>query len=282
MKTEWQFFYRCKDFRFHKEHRYRGTAKLTPKPPNKASGIEIPAEVRIVPDKEESAALHEQRGRIYITVPGRHTDTESHISLLAIHLMEQIKFSAGDGSFAIQGGMTLWQHIPESADDEVEIDGKPYGVTLRIQEVLSTPAFESKRFVDGASCDADLVAQHNAAREANSAIDKCLGFMKILENEACSSNRTLSLRDALIRNHKIFEIFRVLVEYGNETAEREGYARFVTAVVAARNQCAHLRSRADFGLTPNDPRVERDVVPYLETLEVLTRQLVLSTSGPHG
>jgi hypothetical protein len=276
MKTEWRFTYQAKDFFFQKEFKYLGqTGELqldTDAPPQKLS-----FEIRIDPDNPYKRPGIEQTGSFYLTLPLPYEKAKPHASALAQVIAERISFESGH--FRLVGGVISCKRIPETPEEEREVGDKPYAVEMRIIEVPETPQFHSKAFTEKSNLNMDigLVSQHNSARMAKNPIDKFLGFFKIIEAQFASRCKE-PIHECLSKNADLLGIYKSTFNFATEDQALTSFLEFVSAIVKARHQCAHLKSDKKFGYVPIDPRLKVEVEPFLVQLQVLTYHIILNSA----
>jgi hypothetical protein len=268
MKTEWIFPWRAHDFRFSKVHRFVGTFEdLVDGAKGPAAGME--AHIRIEADADRpSDRSVEQTGSMYSEIPLPPESAEQVAYAAASNIGEQISFRNGD--FRVHYGLVTCRRIPESPEEESEIDGKPYSVRISLVEVVAPPEFDGSRLtaVGGGNLSLDLLAQFNETRRDDSPIRKFLGFFRILESLSHGRNThrgslKRALRDFVLLKHN----YRALIHDGD-------FDSFVGELVDTRHRCAHLKAETGFGYVPHDPAVHREVVPQLSLLEELTYRCV--------
>lgn len=279
MKTEWQFFFATKDLLFSKDHRFKGKTTITNLDNNRA-GIpqELDLEVHIVPDKKSKDPAADSTDSIFITLPLPYEKAKLIIFTIVHHIADKITFESGE--FNIRGGLILGKHIPEAPQEKKEIGEKLYFGEAQFEEVVGPPVFDSTNFTEKSKKQLDirLISQHNAAKRANTPIDKFLGFFKILESLLSPIKKGRPMKVYLKGNETLFNIFKNIFIYESEEQAQISYSNFVDSIVCTRHKCAHLKANKKFGYVPADPDVQEAVAPYLGALERLTYEAILNSS----
>jgi hypothetical protein len=270
MKTEWEFHFETHNFIFEKEHKYK--AKVPSK--NSSEGMpmnlkEMSFDVRITPDNDCKDQNAEQTGSLFITLPLTYEMAKEEVHSLVHLIAERISFESGE--FNIHGSPVICKRISETPKEEEEIGDSPYAIEMHMEEVVSPPTFDSKSFTERSktSIDLGLVSQHNAAKKALNPIDKFLGFFKILESQFMS-------KECLEDSETLFKIYAGTFKFGSIDQARTSFIEFIKGIIHARPRCAHLKANKNFGYVPIDPRVRKEVEPFLLPLEVLTYATITS------
>lgn len=272
MKTEWTFPWRTYDFHFKKEHKFRGRfGKPSNGLPSSIEGVE--ASIRIVPHEESPPDDDvEQAGYLIITLPLDRDAAKELAYTSAYRVGEQIAFRNGD--FRVDFGFISCKRIAETADEEAEIDGKPYSLEFSLEEVVGTPEFDGSHLPSLANAPVELLAQFNETRRDKSPVRQFLGYFKILESLSNQAGAASRIRQALLAYSPLVRHYADLQPAGN-------FETFVGRLVATRHQCAHLKSADGFGYAPNDPAVRDEVIPQIALLEELAYRC-LAGSPPQG
>jgi len=172
----------------------------------------------------------------------------------------------------IHFGLFTAERIPQSDEEREAIKDAPYIVEAHLVEVEDVPEV---RIGDIPELPGDpqvlrLIRQFNAAERARSAIDRFLGFFKVLEDLYCTGNNTMG---NLERSLELFdlanEILRTGHGVGRRQLTRDEHNAWLGKIVMARDQCAHLRSSQGFGVAPSDPLVRTEIAPLVEELRLV-------------
>lgn len=272
MKTEWEFPWFAYDFRFEKEHRFVATISEVGTGGNGPHhGLE--ADIRIVPDTETPHDHNvEQAGSMYVTLPLRPEEAEPLAHQTAHHVGQQIAFRSGD--FRISYGFITCKRLPESEDEEREIDEKPYSVRLTLQEVIAAPLFEARKLTDAghSALPLPLLEQFNETRRDTNPVSQFLGYFRILESLSDTGQRQ-SLKRSLLHYASLRQAFSELLPSAD-------YQDFVNRLVETRHRCAHLKAATRYGYSPHHPQVKVEVIPDLSLLEELAYRCIELTSRP--
>lgn len=270
MKTKWQFFFETTDFVFEKEHKFRGSI---PKGAVTNAGIsadeEIEFEMMLVPDKEQKHPTAEQTGIMYVTIPFKYEEGKEIVKGIAYLLSERISFDFG--KMKINTAMIICERIPETPEEAELIGDTPFAVEMSLEEVVAPPTFDSKKLSDQTSIKMDtrLIAQHNSAKDSKNPIEKFLGFFKIIETLYGPSSGKVTLKDALLQNDSLFQLFKNVFKFESQEQYENEYGTFVEKIVKGRHRCAHMKLKKDFGYWTSDPRVKGEIEPYIGALEAL-------------
>lgn len=260
MKSEWEFYFEARDFRFEREHKFRAELNTTVKLGDRAPELVEPY-VRIVPDESEPPPGVEQIGSLYVLLPGSKTDTRDFALLVAKLVADRITFQQGD--FRIRHGFFSCKRIPETPEEEAEFGDQLWSVELHLEEVIPVPAFDSTQLAKTPQDQhhVALIAQFNDAKRDERPISQFLGFFKILES-AFHGHKKTSLTEALLQDPVFRKIFNHVVSGGI-------VEEAVSKLVEVRHKCAHLKLSKGFGYAPIDPAVETEVKPLIPLVQAL-------------
>jgi hypothetical protein len=272
MKTEWQFLFETRGFRFGREHKYL----LKPQSPISLGGR--PAEliepfVRITPeDDKKPPPFVEQVGSLFITLPYSAKETRDYAIFLSQYMRERINFQQGD--FRIQWGLIIYKRIAETEEEEREFGDKIYGIEAHLEEVLPVPSFDSTKLTQqpSGSQNIALISQFNEAKRDKSVVSQFLGYFRIIESIYNTSTERGSLKQILLRSARLHAVYDLMIKDGS-------FEVFVSELVEVRHQCAHLRLAHGFGYAPNDPAIESKVKPLLPLIAAIARQSIIGTEG---
>lgn len=276
MKTEWQFFFKTKDFKFDKEYKFRVSVEgLTSENKDNIDTEELVFDLRITPDDKPNHPNAEQTGKLFITLPLPYEKAKAIIRQLTYILEQKISFEYGD--FKIQGGLKICKNIPETTEEEKEVGEKPYIAQVNLITVVPPINFDSQEFVEKLKNKSDLrfVAQYNYAKNLPNPIEKFLGFFKIIESHFPPVYKKQPLREVLGNNSAFYDIYIKTFKFDNEVQAKESYKDFIRSIIHARHRCAHLKVDEDFGYLPNDPKIKEEIEPLLLPLEVLTYEIIV-------
>lgn len=261
MKSEWEFHFEVRDFRFEREHHFMAVLKAPVKLGDRAPELIEPL-VRIVPDDRETPPGVEQVGTLYVLIPGSQADTRDFALRIAQLVADRITFQQGD--FRIQYGLLSCKRIAETQEEEAEFGDRLWSVEARFEEVIQAPTFDSKRLTNTPKepHHAALISQFNDAKRDDRPIPQFLGFFKILESVFHGEKGKASLKDALYHDPKFRRVFERVTKGGN-------FEETVSKLVEVRHQCAHLKLPKGYGYVPIDPAVETDVKPLIPLVATL-------------
>ncbi len=269
MKSEWEFHFEARDFQFAREHKYRlldgGPVSIGGRPPE-----ELEPFVRIVPKPDvDPPPGVEQEGSIFIELPYPPEETRDLAFELAGHVAERIAF--GQGDLRVSYSPVMYRRIPETPEEEESVGDRTYGIEARFREYEEAPAFSSERLLAALSSPerGALISQFNETRSDASPIRQFLGYFRILESIYCTQEK-IPLKRSLAENQELTAVYEGL-------GLPEPYEEFIARIVEGRHRCAHLKLAKGFGYVPDDPAVNQEVVPLLDTLEALA---YLSIKGP--
>lgn len=279
MKTEWQFFFNTKDLIFKKEHKYKCTANGDEIHSNVVSG-EFSFDLKITPDKDCKNPQFDQTGQISITLPLSYDDAKTVVHGMLHNIIQKLSFDSG-GIFNIQGGMMFGTYIPETPEEEEMLGEHRYFAEMNMVEVVAPPEFDSESLaeISNKPLDMGLVSQHNVTRLSKNPIDKFMGFFKIIESQFPIKNKKQSIRECLEVNRELLDVFKRTFKFETDEKANSSYIQFIKNILHARHRCAHLRRSKNFGYVPSDPKIAEEVEPHLGALEVLTYEIVKSSTN---
>ena len=257
MKTEWQFPFETKDFKFEKEHTFKCKAGGSGE---SLDSLSLPPKLtfyfKIKPELKNETKKNNQSGWLYITLPFSLEKGKQIAQELAYLIEQKIAFEFGE--FSLHRGMLITKCIPETPEEEKEIGDKRYGVEMHMVEVKEPPVFDSEKLINRAkSIDIGLVSQHNLAKKASNSIDKFLGFFKILES--LFSKNQQKLKDCLKNDSDLYSIYKKTFTLNDNKKSKKSFSDFIESIVYARHRCAHLKTRKNFGYVPSDPKIKEEV-----------------------
>src|SRR5437868_11654562 len=108
MKSEWEFKFETRDFRFAREHKYIAIAN-EPVTLGDRSIEKLEFFVRIEPSDEKPKPGVDQIGSLFITLPGSQSETKDLAYQLAANLADRVTFQSGD--FRVQYGYVVCKRI---------------------------------------------------------------------------------------------------------------------------------------------------------------------------
>jgi len=262
MKAEWIFQFECA-MRIEADYLY----EVNLSPPvliepgdNRVSTILA----RIAPKSSDAQARAISRGELHIELPGDVEETKSLAIQLSRTLSEQITFS--QGRFKIDYSLMCCKRIPETAEEEIAVDDRPFWVNASFQSVPEEPVFDPIVF-SGSRVTPDtlpLIAQYNETSQDKSPIRQYLGYFRIVESVHHSPYPNISLQAALTQSDCLHQVYR---RFNGD----EPYDVAIERIVKVRHKCAHLKLARGFGFTPLDPAVEIEVRPLLELVAAMAR-----------
>ena len=266
MKTEWEFQFTTKGFRFDRDYKY--LAKLDEKISLDGREPElIEPLIRIVPSDREPIPDTDQIGSLFILLPYSPQETKEFAFNLAGLVAERTSFTHGD--FRILGGLILYKRIPENPQEKAEFGDSPFGIEMKLIEDIPLDKFESNA-LQGAPIDIawlPLIAQFNEAKRISRPILRFLEFFKIIESLTHVKNESRKLKPVLSSSTKLRRI------YANLNTAMD-FDSFVDRAANVRHKCAHLKLDNEFGYTPLDSSVKSEVEPLLQNLEALSQEAI--------
>jgi hypothetical protein len=279
MKTEWQFIFETKGFKFHQKIRYKGEVSKPDESNNNESKLEYI--VNIVPEDTEPFPGSDQIGKLLIEIPLRPKESKDLAYSIAYLFQENISYT--HGKMKIHTGLIGGRRIAENDIEKHEIGDKPYFAEVRMETVDEPCYFDSQIFRSSTKRQNNLrlKAQYNTALAANNEIDKYTGLFKIIEDQFCGNKKKEYMKDVLKSSNKFFNIFSKTFFHSNgstiKSANFSKFTDFVDKIVNIRNQCSHLKHKNYFGYTYDDPRIKTEVMPAILELDPLIRHLIDST-----
>jgi len=277
MKTTWTFHFTAKGVHFPVTRTFR--ARATP-----SNGPEVVFEVDVIPTKEERRPDVDAFGDVAVTLPGRPEETEQLAYQAVDQIAEQVSFP--NGSVRIEGGLVTATKIPETEEEKSEIGDKPHLVKVAFQEVPRfMPTFDPAQLTQATRDPQamDLVKQFNRAKEVHPVVERFLAFFKVLE-KAYASGPERKLLASLKRNSAFITLLaEVVVDRSGATESplnQQQRDEFLRNLVKVRDNCAHLRKKT--GYAPSDRRIQTEVEPLLDIVEVLARECINRHLYPDG
>jgi hypothetical protein len=269
MKTEWQFFFKTKEFVFEKEYRFQGSMSNITDIDGEKSLADFSLYIHIVPNKKPSKTLNTHRGKVYITLPFGLKEGKELIETVAYEFAQRISFEYG--KFEIIFGSLFGKRIPETEEEEIEVGDSPWFFEMNVVEAVGSPKFNPNKLAAlPSSMDSGLIATFNSAKNSDNEVNQFLGFFKIIEKKFPPKNKQQSIKECLLGNMDLFNIYTKVFSHNSIEEAKEEYISYITAIVKARHGCAHLKAEKNFGYIPNDPRIESEVRPYLQSIELIT------------
>ena len=276
MKTRWDFFFEAKGLKFERKHAYEVRASEEQLRTMKLPLGGDPVRFTIEPDDEPYNPELTQTGKVTITLPLDVEEAKSYAYSLSSVLAQQVAFNHR-GEFKVVYGLVTGERLPENDDEARAVGDTPYFGEARLVEVD-----DSVEVFDGASMTTlkgnPLLQQFNVAVRDENPIDRYLGLFKILEGVYAPRGIPPSLAAQMKASNVLFEIAkRRVTAVSGPATDAEKKAEFDTLVarmVDARNQCAHLRTEADFGFTHGSQRAARALEPLVQIVTVLAQESI--------
>jgi hypothetical protein len=261
LKSEWEFVFHTRGFRFEREHKFKALPSI-PIKLGERDPENIEPFVRIVPGEDDVPPGVEQTGKVYVLLPGSRVDTRDFALHVARLVADRITFDQGD--FRIQYGLLSCKRIAETAEEEAEFGDKLWSTEVHLEEVIPASTFDSTTLVKTPQNPRHvaLISQFNDATRDERPISQFLGFLKILESVFHAESKKVSLREALTQDSNFRKLFEHVVKGGN-------IEEAVSKLVAVRHKCAHLKLQTGFGYVPIDPAVETEVKPLISLVATL-------------
>jgi hypothetical protein len=267
VESRWDFIYTCEGFRFERVHTYKALI-----PGDKAKNLlghprAYDALIKFAPDDVPWDDRKSETGKLSITLPGDHNITEDPAKTLAVVVVQQVNFTSG-GDLMLEGGLVTGEHLPETDEEEKALGEMRYFMRASIVEADEAQRFDGSKL---AALDPDpLIGQYLAARRAKNPIDQYLGFFRVLE--AVYGGGRQPILQALSQSADLLRIAQENIPGVSDQASWDGLAKKLKDL---RNECAHL-SKTRGGLTPGDPRIDRELMPLLPVINILAK---LSITG---
>jgi hypothetical protein len=268
VKSEWEFQFETRGFRFDREYKYKAlpdvAVRFGGRPPEHVEPL-----IRIVPKDIEPPPYIDQVGSLHVLLPYSQSETRAFAFLIAKVVADRITFQQGD--FRLVSGLIVCKRIAETAEEEAEFGEALYNVELNLIEVLPTPAFESALLAKTPNSPkhVELIAQFNETKRDKSVVRQFLGYFKILESIAHSEGTGPgSMKQVLLRNARLRQIYDSGVTGGT-------FEDLVSKLVDVRHRCAHLKLHSNFGYSPVDQAIGIEVAPLLPVLATLAHYLIM-------
>lgn len=269
MKTEWQFFFKTDKFIFDKEYKFQGDISNVADIDGNKGLDDFSLDIHLVPSKEPSKSFNTHRGKVYITLPFSLEEGRKIIEIVAYDFAQRISFEYG--KFEITFGSLFGKRIPETAEEEIEIGDSPGFFEMDLIEAVGSPKFDPAKLASlPSSMDSGLIATFNSAKNSDNEVNQFLGFFKIIEKKYPPKKKRQPITDCLLESTDLFDIYTTVFSHSSIEDAKDEYVSYITAIVKARHGCAHLKAEKNFGYIPNDPRIESEVRPYLQSIELIT------------
>jgi hypothetical protein len=262
MRSQWEFKLAARGCHFERAHTYIVSSGES----IELEGAQLDSlecKMKVLPLDHETPDSVDQYVKLVFELPVAPEKCEEFAHYLASVAAERLAFHAR-ADLRVIGGLVSYKRIPETPAEEAEVGDRPYGMTLRLVEVVGTPSFENLggKLESAVAIHPGLLAQFNETARDPSPIRKFLGFFRIVESFVHSGPVKGSLKKALKTNEKLLHRFLAL-------KPNQSFDDFVDAIVDARHECAHLKLDKGFGYVPADPRIEKALMPHLALLEEL-------------
>jgi len=195
---------------------------------------------------------------------------------------ERLSFEQG-GQLEVNFAAFIGERVPESDDERDTIGDAPFFAEMTFAEAVDPPVFSADRLSGRPATEMEmrLMKQFNSAVAANHPIEQFLGLFKILEDRYLASKSSQSMLRRLLANHELRQTALEILVHGEsqQPIERSDADELIEKFVRIRHECAHLKTEINFGLQPDDPRIESELRPILPALEVIVREVVKRSSG---
>lgn len=274
MQTEFEFHFSAFDFTFEKEHKFTCRIGDKNKPFDMKDGLAgLEFWFRIVPGNRKNETNATQVGSLFLKIP-LPTESAKEIVFELLYLVnQQINFN-NPGIFNVTTTYYMGERIPQTEEEEKEINGKPHFAEVSMVEYIGEPTFDSSQFagqVSQSPMDFTLVQQHNHASQTKHPIDRYVSYYKIIE-DVFSTKKEVSAKSLLTNNFLLKEIYNSAFDSPRSDEE---YLSFISTIVDVRHKCSHLKRGSDFGYRINDERIEVEVEQLLDLVHYITYQLIL-------
>lgn len=270
MKCRWEFPFDCEDVIFDGPVEYY--AECSQEDWEKIGLRESTIRITIEPTPGEPNA-RKQRGTMNVFLTGTCEATGKVASHVVRLLAQQLAFLYP--KFKVHGYYEVCERIPETPEEEESIKEGVYMMTLRLITVPERQPFQPVSF-ETAKYSA-LIDQFHAANAAKSPVDQFIGHFKIIE-DLYGPVKNETLAPYLKQSSALYELakrtLKVADENGGRAPTKTEFDKLIDGFVRVRHECAHLRSRKNFGIGYADPRVKTEVEPSVEILTQLTRAAV--------
>jgi hypothetical protein len=278
MKSQWNFYFESKGFRFDRTHKYEGEIGA-----EQAEAFGFPPEnftfqMIIEPDEKPRFDWMQQTGTLKVILPGDMDQTKDLAHWIAVHSSEQVSFS--NGELKLLGGLITGEYLPETPEEEKQLGENRYFATVHLVEAVPPDTFDgsSLQNIAGSSAIGVVIRQYNAALKANNPIDKFLGLFRIIEDFYGPKSKKKILAEALKESTELQAIAQQHLKFSEEDNLREledgDYFKLVDDLVRIRHNCAHLRTSKGFGIPHGDRRVKDEIEPLIEPLRVLAFEAI--------
>lgn len=289
MKSQWDFFFECKNFRFDRVYKYEGKIGS-----EQATAFGLPSAncvflITIEPDSESKFPGADQTGKLKVLIPGNTEQTKDLAYWIAINSSEHISFFHGE--LKIHGGLVTAELIPETPEEEEQLGENRFFAEARLVEVQPAPEFDGSSFqqITGDPIISGALRQYNAALKAENPIDQFLGLFRILESFYGPQLEKQTLAVALKSSAELRDIAQKHLTFSDGATTRQltedDYFDLVDKLVQTRHECAHLRAQKGFGIHHGDPKVRKEVMPLIKPLsrlafETIRTRLQKASSAP--
>jgi len=268
MKVRWQFFFTYEDLKFESSYTYEVTVTA-----EQAEHFGLPregfkAEVTVGPYEKKHGL--KQFGKIHITLPGTGEQTKDLAYSIAFTFAEYVTFT--QARIELDGSFISNELLPETPEEESEVGDKRFSMTLQIREVGEKVPFDHAALQR--LTNSPLIKQFNEANNAKSPVDRFIGLFKILEDSYGGQPVKASFKNSPELKQIALQELTIKENGTTRPFSQTDFEKLVDDLVDTRHECAHLRSSTGFGITYGDARVDTDVEPLLEALEVLAFEAV--------
>lgn len=244
----------------------------------------------------EKATFTFKLGNYQITIKrSRGIDTNIQIDILAngefnevpieveealIYLREFLEFIHGD--FKIFRGLDLFTRIPENNEEKARLGNAPHGCVMRVEEIPNPVNINEELLskIDRFYPTLRLISQFNAGEASSSPIAKYLNYFKIIEDSYYKGRgklkECLKGQDDLI---KIIEGIEITRKDPEDPTKKKKYkltnpSIIIDDMVNLRDNCAHLRTKNNFGYAESDIRNLSKLSEYSKLVRCITRSII--------
>lgn len=274
MRTRWHFIFETKELAIGRSRTFRGTVPRAVAARCGYAEQEIPFAVQIVPDNEPRMPAATSTGMAFLELPGTESDSENLAIALVTRVATQISFDQR-AEFRVHLSLRMGERLPENCDEAATIAKQPYFAHFSLVEVSPSPSFDGGTLtaIQTNPFISQAIRQHNAARMASTAVDRYLGYFKVLEHIYCRDSKD-KVAVKLRASNQFHSIAQGARELGLVPSDLPDCEAIIRSLLSARDQCAHLRGAAGQGILPDDPVKLRELDRILPLAEWLSHEAI--------
>lgn len=218
--------------------------------------------------------------QIDILAEGEFNEVPIEVEEALIFLKEFLNFVHGD--FKISRGLDIFTKIPDNDEEKARLGDTPHGCVMRVEEMPNPVNInvELLNKIDKFYPTLRLISQFNAGNASSSPIAKYLNYFKIIEDSYYKGKgklkECLKAQQELI---KIIEGIEITRKDPKDPTKKKKYkftnsSQIIEDMVDLRDNCAHLRTKNNFGYAESDIRSLSKLSEYSNIVRCITLSII--------